>query len=125
MKHNHNHDNAVSPCLQLVPVHFEFTQATRAGRRDRTLLLVAAQTGLHAAELIGLRCQDVVLGCGAHVRCLGKGRRERCTPLRKDAVAALRAWIRELEARPSDPLFPDAQGQPLSHDGLAYIVLLR
>jgi integrase len=47
-------------------------QATRTGRRDRTLLLVAAQTGLRAAELIGLRCQDVVLGCGAHVRCLGK-----------------------------------------------------
>jgi integrase/recombinase XerD len=97
-------------------------QATRTGRRDRTLLLVAAQTGLRAAELIGLRCQDVVLGCGAHVRCLGKGRRERCTPLRKDGVVALRAWLRELEARPSAPLFPNARGQPLSHDGLAYIL---
>jgi site-specific recombinase XerD len=97
-------------------------QATRAGRRDRTLLLVAAQTGLRAAELIGLRCQDVALGCGAHVRCLGKGRRERCTPLRKDAMAALRAWMRELQARPSDPVFPNARGQPLSHDGLAYIL---
>lgn len=97
-------------------------QATRTGRRDRTLLLVATQTGLRAAELIGLRCQDVVLGCGAHVRCLGKGRRERCTPLRKDAVAALRSWLRELEPRPSDPVFPNARGQPLSHDGLAYIL---
>lgn len=97
-------------------------QATRTGRRDRTLLLVATQTGLRAAELIGLRCQDVVLGCGAHVRCLGKGRRERCTPLRKDAVAALRCWLRELEAGPSDPVFPNARGQPLSHDGLAYIL---
>jgi integrase/recombinase XerD len=97
-------------------------QTTRTGRRDRTLLLVAAQTGLRAAELIGLRGQDVVLGCGAHVRCLGKGRRERCTPLRKDAATALRAWMRELEARPSAPLFPNARGQPLSHDGLAYIL---
>jgi integrase/recombinase XerD len=97
-------------------------QATRSGRRDRALLLVATQTGLRAAELIGLRCQDVVLGCGAHVRCLGKGRRERCTPLRKDAIAALRSWLRELQARPSDPLFPNARGQPLSHDGLAYIL---
>lgn len=97
-------------------------QATRTGRRDRTLLLVATQTGLRAAELIGLRCQDVVLGCGAHVRCLGKGRRERCTPLRKDAVAALRSWLREREACPSHPVFPNARGQPLSHDGLAYIL---
>jgi len=97
-------------------------QASRTGRRDRALLLVAAQTGLRAAELIGLRCQDVALGSGAHVRCLGKGRRERCTPLRKDAVATLRAWMRELDARPSDPLFPNARGQRLSHDGLAYIL---
>lgn len=49
-------------------------QGTYLGRRDRALLLVAAQTGLRASELIGLRCQDVVLGSGAHVHCVGKGR---------------------------------------------------
>ena len=37
---------------------------TRTGRRDRTLLLVAVQTGLRASELIGLRCEDVQLGAG-------------------------------------------------------------
>ena len=47
---------------------------TRAGRRDRTLLLVAVQTGLRASELFGLRCKDVQLGPGAHLRCHGKGR---------------------------------------------------
>ena len=47
---------------------------TRTGRRDRTLLLVALQTGLRASELTGLRCEDVQLGAGAHVRCHGKGR---------------------------------------------------
>jgi site-specific recombinase XerD len=97
-------------------------QGTYLGRRDRTLLLVAAQTGLRAAELIGLRCQDVVLGCGAHVRCTGKGRRQRCTPLRKDAVAALRAWMRERNGHASDVLFPNALGRPLSHDGLDYLL---
>ena len=97
-------------------------QGTYLGRRDRTLLLVAAQTGLRAAELIGLRCQDVVLGCGAHVRCTGKGRRQRCTPLRKDAVAALRVWMRERNGHASDVLFPNALGRPLSHDGLDYLL---
>jgi site-specific recombinase XerD len=97
-------------------------QGTWSGRRDRALLLVAAQTGLRASELIGLRCQDVVLGTGAHVRCIGKGRRERCTPLRKDAVAALRAWMRERNGQPSDIVFPNARGKALSHDGLDYIV---
>jgi len=97
-------------------------QGTWMGRRDRALLLVAVQTGLRASELIGLRCQDVVLGCGAHVRCLDKGRRERCTPLRKDAVSTLRAWMHERDGQPSDPLFPNARGTPLSHDGLDYLL---
>ena len=97
-------------------------QSTWAGRRDRTLLLVAAQTGLRASEFIGLRCQDVVLGTGAHVRCLGKGRKERCTPLRKDAVAALRQWLPERNGQPSDVVFPNAQGSSLSRDGLEYVL---
>jgi site-specific recombinase XerD len=97
-------------------------QATWMGRRDRTLLLVAVQTGLRASELIGLRCQDVSFGIGAHVRCTGKGRKERCTPLRKDAVAALRRWIRERNGQPADALFPNARGHVLSHDGLDYVL---
>lgn len=97
-------------------------QSCYLGRRDRTLLLVAAQTGLRASELIGLRCQDVCLGNGAHLRCVGKGRKARCTPLRKDAVAALRAWLRERKGQPSDVLFANARGLPLSHDGLAYLL---
>jgi integrase/recombinase XerD len=97
-------------------------QSTWAGRRDRTLLLVAVQTGLRASELVGLRCQDVVLGTGAHVRCLGKGRKERCTPLRKDAVAALRRWLPERNGQPAEAVFPSAQGSALSRDGLAYLL---
>jgi len=92
------------------------------GRRDRTLLLLALQTGLRASELIGLCCQDVCLGSGAHVRCVGKGRKARCTPLRKDAVAALRAWLRERKGQPADVLFPNVRGLPLSHDGLAWLL---
>ena len=54
-----------------------------AGRRDHVILLVALQTGLRASELAGLRCKDVVLGVGAHIKCMGKGRKERSTPLRR------------------------------------------
>lgn len=96
--------------------------STRAGRRDRTLLLVAVQTGLRVSELVGLRGEDVVLGNGAHVRCLGKGRKERCTPLRKDAVKALQSWLREYNPRSSDPLFPSSRGGPLGVDGIAHLV---
>jgi len=96
--------------------------STWSGRRDRTLLLVAVQTGLRVSELVGLRCEDVVLGRGAHVRCLGKGRKERCTPLRKDAVRALRGWLRERNPRLSDPLFPSTRGGPLGPDGVEHLL---
>ena len=95
---------------------------TRTGRRDRTLLLVAVQTGLRASELIGLRCEDVQLGAGAHVRCHGKGRKERCTPLRKDAAAALQAWLKERRGESTDPVFPNQRGGSLSHDSLGYLL---
>jgi site-specific recombinase XerD len=88
------------------------------GRRDRALLLLAVQTGLRVSELIGLRGQDLTLGTGAHVRCLGKGRKERCTPLRRDAITVLTAWVRELGCQPSDPLFPNQRGGLLSRDGV-------
>ena len=97
-------------------------QTTWAGRRDRTLLLVAVQTGLRVSELTGLRCQDAVLGNGAHVRCRGKGRKERCTPLRKETVAALRAWLKERRGGDADPLFPNARGHSLSRDGVEYLL---
>ena len=93
-------------------------RSTWAGQRDHALLLVALQTGLRVSELIGLRCQDIVFGTGAHVRCQGKGRKERCTPLRKDAVAVLRSWLRARAGAPPDPAFPNARGGPLSRDGV-------
>jgi integrase/recombinase XerD len=93
-----------------------------AGRRDYTLILVAVQTGLRVSELTGLRCEDVVLGNGAHVRCLGKGRKLRCTPLRSDAIGALRVWLEEHKGQPTDPLFCNARGRPLSRDGVQYLL---
>jgi len=60
-------------------------QSTWIGRRDHALILLAAQTGLRASELIGLACGDLRLGTGAHVTCLGKGRKQRITPLTGEA----------------------------------------
>jgi len=96
--------------------------STWIGRRDQTLLLLAVQTGLRVSELVGLRCEDVILGTGAHVRCLGKGRKERCTPLRKDAVRALKCWLRECNPQSFDPLFPSTRGGPLGPDGVEHLL---
>jgi integrase/recombinase XerD len=93
-----------------------------SGRRDRSMLLLAVQTGLRAAELLGLRCEDIVLGPAAYVQCQGKGRKLRNTPLRKDTVAVVRAWLTERKGQPSDPAFPTMSGTQLSHDGLQYLL---
>jgi site-specific recombinase XerD len=113
-----------APIAYLTPVESEALLAapdlsTWLGRRDRTLLLVALQTGLRVSELIGLRWQDVTLETGAHVRCQGKGRKERCTPLRKEAVTALRAWQREQVQGSLAIVFPSTRGGTLSRDAVA------
>ena len=95
---------------------------TWSGRRDRALLLLAVQTGLRASELLGLRCQDIVLGPSAHVQCQGKGRKVRSTPLRKETATVLRNWFQEHHGQPSRPAFPTTSGAALSHDGLQYLL---
>jgi integrase/recombinase XerD len=92
------------------------------GRRDHAFLLVAVQTGLRLSEMTGLRRPDVQLDTGAHVQCLGKGRKERCTPLTKLAVKVLKAWLREPAKNGSDFLFPNARGGRLSADGVQYLL---
>lgn len=95
---------------------------TWIGRRDHALLLVALQTGLRLSELTGLRVGDVAFGAGAHVRCIGKGRKERCTPLVKATAKTLRAWVKEQDGQDSDILFPSARGGRLSADAVQRLV---
>src|SRR6202142_3531787 len=92
------------------------------GRRDHAFLLTAVQTGLRLSEMTGLRHEDVSLGAGAHVRCHGKGRKERCTPLAKPTVAVLKAWIREQAREDSKTLFPSTRGGRLSAVGVQHMV---
>lgn len=96
--------------------------ATWIGRRDRTLLLVAVHTGLRNSELRSLRRRDVELGTGAHVRCTGKGRKMRCTPLRRDVTASVEAWLDERGGEDDDPVFPSSRRGPLSADALQRLV---
>jgi len=95
---------------------------TWLGRRDHALLLTAAQTGLRLSEITGLRQSDVSLRAGAHVRCQGKGRKERCTPLAKPTVRVLTAWMKEQGKDASKILFPSTRGGPLSSDSVQYLV---
>ncbi|MHB1475333.1 MAG: tyrosine-type recombinase/integrase [Dermatophilaceae bacterium] len=97
-------------------------RSTWIGRRDYALLAVAVQTGLRVAELTGLRCSDLSLTHGPHVRCTGKGRKERCIPLTAPTTATLRVWLIERTGAANDPLFPSRRGTPLSTDAVESLV---
>jgi integrase/recombinase XerD len=92
------------------------------GRRDHALLDLAIQAGLRVSELTGLRNQDIELGAGAHVRCHGKGRKDRCTPLSRQTVTVLRTWLQERGGDPPDPLFPSRRGTALSRGAVTTLV---
>jgi site-specific recombinase XerD len=94
-------------------------RSTWTGRRDHALLLLAAQTGLRASELIALTPADIHQSTGAHLTTLGKGRKRRITPLTKETVAILAAWIAERAGTDSTPLFPTRTGRQLTRDALA------
>lgn len=96
--------------------------STWHGRRDRAILLLTLQTGLRVTELITLTCGAITLGAGAHVRCMGKGRKERATPIRKDSIKLLRNWVAERKGMPEDPLFISNRSTPLSRDAVEGIV---
>jgi site-specific recombinase XerD len=93
-------------------------QSTWTGRRDHTLLMLACQTGLRATELTQLSVGDAHLGIGAHVSCLGKGRKQRITPLTTGTATVVAAWLTERAGLPADPLFVTRRGTALSRDAL-------
>lgn len=97
-------------------------RSTWLGRRDHALLLTALQTGLRLSELTSLRREDLVLEASPYVRCIGKGRKERCTPLTRQTAAVLRAWLKEHALKNTDVLFPSVSGGTLSADAVQKLI---
>jgi len=123
-----NHDKAIVTFLT-----YDETQALLGapdpgrweGRRDRAMLALTVQTGIRLSELTGLNCGDIHLDAGAHLTCLGKGRKHRAVPLTANTVAVLRTWTRERQGLPADPLFSTRTGRRLSPDAVQRRVALH
>lgn len=97
-------------------------QSTLIGQRDYTLMLLASETGLRVSELIGLRIDDLCLTQDHYVRCVGKGRKERVTPLSRKCCAALKAWLKRRGGDPQDTLFISRRKTALSRDAIERLV---
>jgi len=117
-KRQHRREVAFLSRVEIEALLAQPDRSTWLGRRDFALLQIALQTGLRISELRSLQRADVILGAGAHVRCNGKGRKERCTPLTKETAAIVRAWLNEPQRNQSLTLFPNALGKGLSSDAI-------
>jgi len=95
---------------------------TWSGRRDHNFMLLAVQTGLRLSEITGLKREDIILGAGAHVRVIGKGRKERCTPIARSTLKVLKGWLREPQRGVGHVLFPNFKGERLSVHGVQYLL---
>lgn len=97
-------------------------RGTWSGRRDHAFILTAVQTGLRLSEITGLIREDLIVGTGAHVRVIGKGRKERCIPVAKPTLAVLNTWLRDVQRGSENVLFPSARGNRLSVHGVQYLL---
>ena len=97
-------------------------QSKWTGRRDHVFLLVAVQTGLRVSELTALTSKNLNLDTGAHISVIGKGRKERCTPILKKTASILTAWLQESKIENSEFVFPSSRGKRLSTDGVQYML---
>ena len=99
---------------------------TREGLRDRAMLETLYASGLRVSELVGLKTVQVSLDMGV-IRILGKGAKERLTPLGEEAIEWIQRYQREarpalLGARKSDALFVTARGAPMTRQGFWVLV---
>ncbi|AYY13024.1 hypothetical protein EF847_10250 [Actinobacteria bacterium YIM 96077] len=95
--------------------------STWHGRRDRALLVLAAQTGLRVSELTQFTIDDAHVDTGAHISCHGKGRKDRCTPLTSHTVGVLTEWLAQRHARGTAPLLCTRSGTPMSRDTVSHL----
>jgi integrase/recombinase XerD len=96
------------------------------GNRDRTMLEVLYATGLRVSELVNLRGSAVNLNQGV-IRILGKGNRERLSPLGEEAVRWLAEFSRGPRAeilleRQTDYLFPTRRGDRMTRQAFWHII---
>ena len=95
---------------------------TWSGRRDHAFILTAVQTGFRLSEMTALSRHDFVDSGGHNLRVVGKGRKERRTPLAKATRKVLNKWIQEPPRGTQDILFPSAKGNRLGVDGVQYLL---
>lgn len=90
------------------------------GARDHALLLFLFNSGARVAEAANLCIEDVAWGPSPAVSLLGKGNKQRCCPLWRETIAAMKP----LKSRRSghERVFLSHRGLPLTRSGIYKLV---
>lgn len=103
-------------------------RSTPEAKRDRAMLELLYATGMRVTELVSLNLDDIVMTEPlAHVRCLGKGAKERTIPIHEQAIEAVRNYLDEarpklVRARNQRALFVNRRGERLTRQGFWLIL---
>lgn len=95
---------------------------TAYGWRDYTLLLFLYNTGARVSEAADVRPADLQLSAPRQVRLRGKGKKERVLPIWRETASALHRLIGIMAIGVGQHVFVNRLGEPLSRDGIAYIL---
>jgi len=95
-------------------------RSSREGQRDHALLSLLYNTGSRIQEALDLRPQDLYLKSPAHVRLMGKGQKERISPIWPETAELLTSLIERNNVSPDARLFINRYGTPLSASGFRF-----
>lgn len=103
-------------------------RSTPEARRDRAMLETLYATGMRVTELVSLDMRDLHLSPkGAHVRCTGKGSKERTLPIQEQPLRALETYLEDgrphlVRDRRITALFVNRRGDRLTRQGFWLIL---
>jgi integrase/recombinase XerD len=103
-------------------------RATPEARRDKAMLELLYATGMRVTELVSLDIAHAHMSPRApHVRCLGKGSKERTIPIHKDALTALQDYLNDgrphlVRNKHESALFVNRRGDRLTRQGFWLIL---
>jgi integrase/recombinase XerD len=101
---------------------------TPESKRDRAMLELLYATGMRVTELVSLDLDCLNLDRRApHVRCMGKGAKERTIPIHVQAVESLEAYLNDgrpvlVKNRDERALFVNRRGDRLTRQGFWLIL---
>ncbi len=95
---------------------------TQDGWRDYALLLFLYNCGARVSEAAGMRWDDLHLTAPRQVRLRGKGKKERILPVWSETANALHRLRGMSRCADQQCVFLNRQGQPMTRDGIAYLL---